>query len=408
MDDSVLLGFTVGITASRRRDELRKAFEKRGAKVVVGSSIEIVPLERDEELKVATRTCITENLDYVVATTGIGFRGWIEAADGWGYGDALREALGRSTLLARGPKARGAIRACGLREAWTPTSESMSEVLEYLLQLDLCGTKIALQQHGEPLPDAVEALTAAGAYVTSIPVYRWELPEDISDVKRLVDLAVLEQVDCITFTSAPAVLGLLKVASMHRMENDLLDKLRASVAAICVGPVCAAPLERRGVPTLTPTRARLGSLIHLVAEQLPLRCSRVLPVAGHELQLRGQGVLLENCYIPVQPTPMAVLRILASEPGRVRTRLELAEAVQGEEFGSHALDMTVARLRSTLGDPRIVQTVVKRGYRLAYSPESQQTKYLGEDWQTNSCENSVGSGGNSSSLGDAEVTEEDE
>jgi uroporphyrinogen-III synthase len=29
----------------------------------------------------------------------------------------------------------------------------------------------------------------------------------------------------------------------------------------------------------------------------------------------------------------------------------------------------VGRLRSALGDPRIIQTVVKRGYRLAYEPE---------------------------------------
>jgi uroporphyrinogen-III synthase len=29
----------------------------------------------------------------------------------------------------------------------------------------------------------------------------------------------------------------------------------------------------------------------------------------------------------------------------------------------------VGRLRTALGDPRIIQTVVKRGYRLAYEPE---------------------------------------
>ncbi|HEY0804905.1 MAG TPA: winged helix-turn-helix domain-containing protein, partial [Pseudonocardiaceae bacterium] len=37
----------------------------------------------------------------------------------------------------------------------------------------------------------------------------------------------------------------------------------------------------------------------------------------------------------------------------------------GEE---HAVETAVARLRSALGEPRLVQTVVKRGYRLATDP----------------------------------------
>ncbi|MCW2692663.1 MAG: hypothetical protein JWM67_1267, partial [Mycobacterium sp.] len=32
-------------------------------------------------------------------------------------------------------------------------------------------------------------------------------------------------------------------------------------------------------------------------------------------------------------------------------------------------EVAVARLRTSLADPRLVQTVVKRGYRLAYDPE---------------------------------------
>jgi uroporphyrinogen-III synthase len=32
------------------------------------------------------------------------------------------------------------------------------------------------------------------------------------------------------------------------------------------------------------------------------------------------------------------------------------------------VEMAVTRLRSALGDPRCVQTVVKRGYRLAVAP----------------------------------------
>ena len=128
-----LAGYTVGITAARRREEFAAALERRGAKVISAPAIRIVPLSDDTELRAATLRCLDGPLDIVVATTGIGFRGWVEAADTWGLAEELIKVIGQATVLARGPKARGAIRAAGLRETWSPESESSSEVLEYLI-----------------------------------------------------------------------------------------------------------------------------------------------------------------------------------------------------------------------------------------------------------------------------------
>jgi uroporphyrinogen-III synthase len=127
-----LTGYTVGITAARRREEFAAALERRGARVVCAPAIRIMPLADDSELRAATRRCLDAPLDVVIATTGIGFRGWVEAADTWGMASDLIKAIGEAAVLARGPKARGAVRAAGLRETWSPESESSSEVLEYL------------------------------------------------------------------------------------------------------------------------------------------------------------------------------------------------------------------------------------------------------------------------------------
>jgi len=61
---------------------------------------------------------------------------------------------------------------------------------------------------------------------------------------------------------------------------------------------------------------------------------------------------------------MAVLRALAQSPGRVVSRRELTSALPGggEE---HAVETAIGRLRTSLGGGQVVQTVVKRGYRLA-------------------------------------------
>lgn len=362
-----LEGFTIGITASRRRDELRKAFEKRGAKVVIGSSIEIVPLERDDELRAVSERCILLKPDFVVATTGIGFRGWMDAADGWGMGEELRNSIANAVLLARGPKARGSIRASGLTELWTPSSESMNEVIDYLFEYGVKGKTVVIQQHGEPQSDVTSLLSSAGATVVNVQVYRWVLPQDLSEVKRLVAMTISGQIDCITFTSAPAVFGLLEVANQMGMKDKLLSSMQSGCLPACVGPVCSSPLERRGVVALTPDRARLGAMIHVVADELPRRHRTVFKVAGHDLQIRGSAVDLDGTIIYIPPAPMQVLKALAADPGKVLSRAELIEALPSEDPNPHALEMSVARLRSMLGDAKIIQTVVKRGYRLACS-----------------------------------------
>ena len=136
-----LAGYTVGITAARRREELGLALERRGAQIMYGPAIRIVPLVDDAQLREATRRCLAQPLDLAIATTGIGFRGWMDAAAAWGLADELSAALGKATILARGPKVRGAVWASGLRESWSPESENSNEILTHVLaNYDLIGT----------------------------------------------------------------------------------------------------------------------------------------------------------------------------------------------------------------------------------------------------------------------------
>jgi len=142
-----LAGFTIAVTAERRRDELSALLERRGAKVIVAPTITIVPLGDDQALHAATEACVGLAPDIVVATTGIGFRGWLEAAEGWGMGDTLRAALGRARLIARGAKPCGAIRAADLTEEWSAVTESSEEILERLLAQGVAGRRIGCFDH---------------------------------------------------------------------------------------------------------------------------------------------------------------------------------------------------------------------------------------------------------------------
>jgi len=362
-----LAGFTVGVTAARRAEELGTMLERRGAVVVHGPAIRIVPLADDADLLAATRDLIARPPDITVATTGIGFRGWVEAAEGWGLGKALLDALCSGTLLARGPKARGAIRASGLVDAWSPASESSAEVLDHLLEEGVDGRRIAVQLHGEPLPDVVESLTMAGADVVQVPVYRWEPPADVGPMDRLTDQVVAGAVDVLAFTSAPAAASLLRRAGQRDVRDELIRMLQGPVLALCVGPVTAAPLEDVDICTVQPQRSRLGAMVRRLEGEMPAR-ARSLPVAGHWLEIRGHAVLVDGELRDLPPNGMTLLLALARRPGRVVTRAELLAALPGKGNDEHAVETAVARLRAALGQAKLVQTVVKRGYRLALDP----------------------------------------
>ncbi|MFD3577775.1 uroporphyrinogen-III synthase [Streptomyces sp. NPDC058644] len=362
-----LAGFTVGVTAARRADELGALLQRRGATVLHAPALRIVPLADDSELLSATKELIDHAPDIVVATTAIGFRGWIEAADGWGFGEALLHCLRGVELLARGPKVKGAIRAAGLTEKWSPASESMAEVLDRLLEEGVEGKRVALQLHGEPLPGFIESLRAGGADVVGVPVYRWMPPEDLAPVDRLLDATVARAVDALTFTSAPAAASFLARAEDRGMSVELFAALQHDVLSACVGPVTALPLQARGVETVQPERFRLGPLVQILCQELPSR-ARTLPIAGHRVEIRGHAVLVDDELRPVPPAGMSLLRALARRPGWVVSRAELLRALPGSGRDEHAVETAMARLRTALGAPKLVQTVVKRGYRLALDP----------------------------------------
>ena len=364
-----LAGYTIGITAARRREEFAAALERRGAKVICGSAIRIVPLADDSELRAATRRCLQAPLDVMIATTGIGFRGWMEAADAWGLADDLAAAIGRATILARGPKARGAVRAAGLHEAWSPESESSSELLAHLITGgDLDGRRIAVQLHGEPLPGVVQTLRLAGAEVIEVPVYRWVLPDNTAPLHRLIRLVAEAAVDAVAFTSAPAAESFLRTASECGCADAVREALCGQVVAACVGPVTAGPFQKEGIPVVQAARGRLGALVREIVEQVPRRRGQLLPVGGHSVEVRGHAVVMDGRLVPLTGASMALLRALARRPGLVVPRPELSKITSGDG-SEHAVEVAVGRLRTALGDPRIIQTVVKRGYRLACEPE---------------------------------------
>jgi DNA-binding response OmpR family regulator len=111
---------------------------------------------------------------------------------------------------------------------------------------------------------------------------------------------------------------------------------------VLVARICA--LARRAQPAIPPT----------------LRCGDVVVDAGRRRAWRGDRSL------DLTPKEFGVLEVLLASQGRIVSAEELLERVWDElaDPFSHAVKITISRLRAKLGAPSIIETVAKSGYRI--------------------------------------------
>lgn len=123
--------------------------------------------------------------------------------------------------------------------------------------------------------------------------------------------------------------------------------------------------------------ARVAAIAHL--HRAPaMRSSNSHWAALDAAELRIDGWLVEPTLnlltrdavtVRLRAQLMDLLLCLASRPGKVFGKAELvAEVWEGRWIAQSALSRCVAELRAALGDdaqqPRVIQTITKRGYRL--------------------------------------------
>lgn len=268
-----LSGCRVVLTAQRKAEQFAAALERHGATIVHAPTLSVIPNIDDPELVARTRALIDEQPDIVVVTTGVGFNGWAEVATAEGLSEQWHAMLAKARIIARGPKARGAIQAAGLMVGWVAESEANSEIQQVLLDEGVRGRRIAVQHHGSGADGLDEAFSEAGAEVNSLVVYRQGPAPDPDAVVAAVGLVADRRCDAVAFTSAPGVIAFLDAARDQRLLPDVIAAFteQSGVLAAVVGNVTAAPLAEHGIEPLIPERFRLGALVRAMVDELTAR-----------------------------------------------------------------------------------------------------------------------------------------
>ncbi|MFP3464107.1 uroporphyrinogen-III synthase [Leifsonia sp. SIMBA_070] len=359
-----LAGFRIGVTSDRRSSDLIDAFERRGASVLHAPTVHMRHADDDAAVIADTERIIAVAPDVLLATTSYGMRRWFEVADSAGLGEDLQGVLTRSTILVRGPKARGAVRAAGLDDEGMSDEETTASLVSKVIAEFPAGITVAVQLHGQTDEAQLQRLRDAGDRVITVAPYSWSVAEDSDErVTRLVDAIAGRQLDSVTFTSAPAVDGLFAAAIARGRYAEVVEALATDVVAAGVGPVTTAPLVAAGVAPLQPERFRMGALIRLVCEHLEAQSTRRVVTRHGEVELRGSLAIVGGTPVRLTPASLSLFRALVAANGAVVSRRELSIALDGDT-DEHAMEVSLSRLRQSLGTPGLVATVVKRGYRL--------------------------------------------
>jgi len=207
-----------------------------------------------------------------VLMTGIGTRLLLRQVAAARGRQSFIDALAVTRTLARGPKPVAALREMGLTPWLTaPSPNTWHEMLATLDRHapEICGggARVAIQEYGASNPEFIAALEARGARVTSIPVYEWALPEDVTPLRAAVRAIIAGHIDVLFITASIQLLHLLQVADAMRLGAETRHGLTRLVIA-SIGPMASAELRRQQLPIdLEPTRPKMGFLVKEAAEQ---------------------------------------------------------------------------------------------------------------------------------------------
>lgn len=248
---------------SRRAAEMTRLLERAGAVARVSPSMREVPLAGNQELVAYARRIIAGEVDVVILMTGVGLRLLLTALAGSVDQDAFVSALGRTTLVARGPKPVAALREIGLQTTHrVPEPNTWRDILHLLEQeVQLRGVRVAVHEYGQPNPDLIHGLEAQGAQVSRVRIYRWALPEDPTALEANLRAIAAGDADVLLFTSAQQVVNVVQTAERLGIGAAIRAATRRAVVA-SIGPTTSDALRAAGLPVdLQPPHPKMGQLV---------------------------------------------------------------------------------------------------------------------------------------------------
>lgn len=265
-------GLKVAAFESRMADEMARLIARYGGEPLVAPSMREVPLQDNTEVLQFGEQLLAGQFDMVILLTGVGTRTMVGVLQTRHPREAITTALGRTRLVARGPKPIAALKELGLTpEIAVPEPNTWRDILAALdAAKKIGGLRIAVQEYGVSNPELLEALRERGAQVTRVLVYRWAFPEDTGPLRQVLDEMLAGRVDVVLITNAVQVDHLMQLLTQAH-PGDGLDRFKKAIGRMIiasVGPIASERLRSYELPVdVEPSHPKMGTLVKEASER---------------------------------------------------------------------------------------------------------------------------------------------
>jgi uroporphyrinogen-III synthase len=240
-----LEGKTVALAEGRQLEDLVRLLEKEGATTLRCPMLAILDAADAKPIVAWLKELVAGKFHVVVLLTGEGLRRLVGFAERAGIKDDVVAALGKVSLVTRGPKPGQALKEIGLKPTLVAAAPTTDGVITTLKRETLAKRTVGVQLYSESNPPLTDFLSASGATVRTVQPYVYAPAADADRVADLIQRAANGAVDAIVFTSSPQVDRLFEVAAERNLQ-DAWKRALDRVKIASVGPVVSDTLRQRG------------------------------------------------------------------------------------------------------------------------------------------------------------------
>jgi uroporphyrinogen-III synthase len=251
---------------SRRAQEMDALIRREDGDPFVAPSVQERAIDDHSDVLRFVERLEAREFDMVICMTGVGLAFLRDVVAAHMPVERLADGLKLVTILSRGPKPLPILREMNLRaQIVVPEPNTWKEIVEAVASRP--ERRIAVQEYGRPNLEMNAALDQLGASVTSVPIYRWELPADLGPLREAARRLAARECDVVLFTSAIQLDHLWEIARGLGLEAEVRKALATDVVIASVGPVMTAALESyRLSADIIPQHPKMGALIRAASE----------------------------------------------------------------------------------------------------------------------------------------------
>lgn len=364
-------GARVVIFESRRAEVMAQSVTRYGGEVISAPSMQEIPLAKHPEAFAFAEKLINRQIDVLICMTGVGTRLLLEVLSTRYATQRLIEALGRLTLIARGPKPVAVLKEYGIPITMTvPEPNTWQEIIQMLdvseRSLSVEGKTVAIQEYGVSNEDLIQALKQRGAKVLQVQVYRWGLPDDTAPLAEGIRHLIEGNVQIALFTNAIQIRHVLRLAAEQGVEPPLRQALKRVVIA-SIGPITTESIREAGLHVdFEPSHQKMGFLVAELAQQAsalirgkterPVSRFATLPTRAADTRAqRKDSPFLKACRRePTQVTPVWLMRQAGrylKEYRDIRNKVSFLELCKDKEL---VAEVTISAVEKIHADAAII------------------------------------------------------